>query len=275
MSERDDWYRPPVETTTDDAPGETKPHADGAPTGGSPPAPPPQYDGWDRELWSTDTSFGTPAEGEPEPGRGVPPSARQGHRQASSPRPPHCGLGRHDRRCHCDRARDQGLGREPLSDPVLVHGADAPLRPPGHGLRGALLGPRAREPLHLPLPRSAARRGSSSSRRRPRWSRVQRAGGTFVKRIIGLPGETVRVRLNNGREFVYINGRKLDEPYVQPSRRGFGPERRTRCRRASTSSWATIARRRATRDSGEGCRAGTSSARCSRPTGLPHRISFR
>jgi signal peptidase I len=51
------------------------------------------------------------------------------------------------------------------------------------------------------------------------------AGGTFVKRIIGLPGERLQLRLVGGREFVYINGRKLDEPYVQPARRGFGPQR--------------------------------------------------
>jgi signal peptidase I len=41
------------------------------------------------------------------------------------------------------------------------------------------------------------------------------AGGTFVKRLIGLPGETFEER--NG--YVYINGRKLNEPYVKPDRR--------------------------------------------------------
>jgi signal peptidase I len=51
------------------------------------------------------------------------------------------------------------------------------------------------------------------------------AGGTFVKRIVGLPGETLRLRLVRGREYVYINGRRLDEPYVQPDRRAFGPEK--------------------------------------------------
>jgi signal peptidase I len=40
-------------------------------------------------------------------------------------------------------------------------------------------------------------------------------GGTFVKRLIGLPGETVSER--NGD--VYIDGRKLDEPYVEADRR--------------------------------------------------------
>ena len=58
----------------------------------------------------------------------------------------------------------------------------------------------------------------------PAVKRKCSAGGTFVKRIVGLPGETVELRLIRGREYVYINGRRLEEPYVQPSRRGFGPE---------------------------------------------------
>ncbi|MGZ4281767.1 MAG: signal peptidase I [Gaiellaceae bacterium] len=41
------------------------------------------------------------------------------------------------------------------------------------------------------------------------------ASGTFVKRLIGLPGETVREK--NG--FVYIDGKRLNEPYIQASRR--------------------------------------------------------
>ena len=41
------------------------------------------------------------------------------------------------------------------------------------------------------------------------------AGGTFVKRIVGLPGETVSMR--NG--FVFINGRRLQEPYIGAGRR--------------------------------------------------------
>jgi signal peptidase I len=44
------------------------------------------------------------------------------------------------------------------------------------------------------------------------------AGGVFVKRVIGLPGETWSER--NG--FVYINGKRLDEPYVKPDRRDLG-----------------------------------------------------
>jgi signal peptidase I len=39
--------------------------------------------------------------------------------------------------------------------------------------------------------------------------------GTFVKRLIGLPGEVWEER--NG--YVYINGNKLNEPYIKPGRR--------------------------------------------------------
>jgi signal peptidase I len=50
------------------------------------------------------------------------------------------------------------------------------------------------------------------------------AGGTFVKRIIGLPGETVQTRLHRGAAYVYIDGRRLDEPYIEQDRRDVGPE---------------------------------------------------
>jgi len=40
-------------------------------------------------------------------------------------------------------------------------------------------------------------------------------GGTFVKRIVGLPGEVVSERLG----YVYINGKPLKEPYVDSRRR--------------------------------------------------------
>ena len=41
------------------------------------------------------------------------------------------------------------------------------------------------------------------------------AGGKFIKRLVGMPGEVWAER--NG--FVYIGGRKLDEPYVTADRR--------------------------------------------------------
>jgi signal peptidase I len=53
------------------------------------------------------------------------------------------------------------------------------------------------------------------------------AGGTFVKRLVGLPGETVEVRLRRGDGYVFVNGKELKEPYVPKGRRGaveaFGP----------------------------------------------------
>ena len=41
-------------------------------------------------------------------------------------------------------------------------------------------------------------------------------GGTYVKRLVGLPGETVT---EDRHGFILIDGRKLAEPYVQPARR--------------------------------------------------------
>ncbi len=37
-----------------------------------------------------------------------------------------------------------------------------------------------------------------------------------MKRLIGLPGDTV---YEDKQGFIWINGKKLDEPYVQPQRR--------------------------------------------------------
>ena len=51
-------------------------------------------------------------------------------------------------------------------------------------------------------------------------------GATFVKRLIGLPGDRVSER--DGR--VYVNGKLLDEPYVEPSLRD-----------DMTSSWPRVA----------------------------------
>lgn len=42
------------------------------------------------------------------------------------------------------------------------------------------------------------------------------AGGTFVKRLVALPGETWR--MEDG--VVFVNGRRLVEPYLAPGRRG-------------------------------------------------------
>jgi signal peptidase I len=56
----------------------------------------------------------------------------------------------------------------------------------------------------------------------PKAAELCGAGGTYVKRIIGLPGDTIAQR--NG--IVYIDGTPLEEPYLQPGRRGgrdFGP----------------------------------------------------
>ncbi len=49
------------------------------------------------------------------------------------------------------------------------------------------------------------------------------AGGTFVKRLIGLPGERVELRSESGLSYVYIDGRKLEETYIGKNRRDTRP----------------------------------------------------
>lgn len=49
-------------------------------------------------------------------------------------------------------------------------------------------------------------------------------GGTFVKRVVGLPGETIEVREVQGTSAVFIDGKKLDEPYVADDRQASGSE---------------------------------------------------
>ena len=51
------------------------------------------------------------------------------------------------------------------------------------------------------------------------------ASGTFVKRLIGLPGDTVTER---GDGVVYVNGKRLNEPYIKADRRA---------RDSTTGSW--------------------------------------
>lgn len=49
------------------------------------------------------------------------------------------------------------------------------------------------------------------------------SGGTFIERLIGLPGETVEVRIVDGYGTVFIDSKELDEPYIAPERRDIGP----------------------------------------------------
>ena len=41
-------------------------------------------------------------------------------------------------------------------------------------------------------------------------------GGVYVKRLIGLPGDTVH---EDKHGYIWINGKELNEPYIQPARR--------------------------------------------------------
>ena len=48
--------------------------------------------------------------------------------------------------------------------------------------------------------------------------------GMFVKRLIGLPSEIVEVRMIRGVGYVFIDGKKLAEPYVESSNRRLSSE---------------------------------------------------
>ena len=90
------------------------------------------------------------------------------------------------------------------------------------------------------------------------------AGGTFVKRIIGLP-ERAGADAAAARRGVRLHRREAPRRAVhreRPARHRPGGDV-PRPRRATTSSWATTARSRATRACGARCRARTSSARSS------------
>jgi len=64
---------------------------------------------------------------------------------------------------------------------------------------------------------TAVKRGDVLAFRTPPLAVVRcGAGGVFIKRVIGLPGETV---YEDSHGFVFIDGKKLGEPYVQPERR--------------------------------------------------------
>ena len=61
------------------------------------------------------------------------------------------------------------------------------------------------------------------------------AGGTFIKRVIGLPQERVEIRLQRGAAYVYIDGMPLDEPYIENDRRDIDPKKTFKVPLATTS----------------------------------------
>ena len=95
---------------------------------------------------------------------------------------------------HCSRPAPGCLAR--FSDRVLANRFIYHLRRPRRG-----------EIIVFHAPRAAARAGCAEK------------GDTFVKRLIGLPGERVR---EDARGAIWIDGRRLREPYVERTRAGDG-----------------------------------------------------
>ena len=60
---------------------------------------------------------------------------------------------------------------------------------------------------------------------------------SYIKRVIALPGD--RLRIDQGD--VYVNGKRLPEPYVPTASPTIARSRRWCCRPMSTLSWATTA----------------------------------
>ena len=155
-----------------------------------------------------------------------------------------------------DRPRDQGLGGQSVPHPVVVHGADAALRALGGPASGceAHFSDRVlanRFIYHLRDPN----RGEIVVFNTPPKAQLEcGAGGTFVKRLIGLPGEQ-----DPREDRLVLHQRKAarttpatSSPAAATTASGSGSSRRT-----PTSSSATTGRNRATRAAGGRCRAGT------------------
>ena len=80
----------------------------------------------------------------------------------------------------------------------------------------------------------------------PRVEAACNAGGAFIKRIVGLPGESVSMRAG----YVFVNGVRLSEPYLQPAYRGRESGSGDAARATATSCWATTEQCPATRAAG-------------------------
>ncbi len=79
----------------------------------------------------------------------------------------------------------------------------------------------ADKPLVGPLS-SPPKRGDILVFRNPPLARLRcGASGSFIKRLVGLPGEIVSER--DG--YLFINGKKLAEPYIKANRRDNEPPR--------------------------------------------------
>ena len=97
-------------------------------------------------------------------------------------------LAGHDRRCGRDRARDQGVGRQPVPHPDVLDGAAAPLCAARPGCL-ARFSDRVLANRFIYHFRDPKRGDIVVFNTPPRAAQQCPPAGTFVKRIIGLPGE--------------------------------------------------------------------------------------
>ncbi len=113
----------------------------------------------------------------------------------------------------------QGVRRQPVPDPVVLDGADAPLRR-GRPPAARRASPTACSPTASSTTSASRERGEIVVFETPPAAQQQcGAGGTFVKRLIGLPGETLELRLEQRRR-LRLHQRQEARRAVRRSRRG-------------------------------------------------------
>jgi signal peptidase I len=111
--------------------------------------------------------------------------------------------------------RQRGRGRDSVPHPFRLDGTVAALRQTGERLRGTIRRPDHRLPHLLPA-RRPARDQIVVFHAPDRAATDCGEGGIYVKRLIGLPGDAVH---EDDRSRIWVDGRKLAEPYVTPSAR--------------------------------------------------------
>ena len=98
-------------------------------------------------------------------------------------------------------------------------------------------------------------------------------GGVYVKRLVGMPGETI---YEDRASQIWVDGHRLAEPYITAAARSADAQfraRRWRVPAGATSCSGTAAATRATRAPGERCRGRISSARVIATYWPPLRLS--
>ena len=124
-----------------------------------------------------------------------------------------------DNRCgRCLRPGVSGRGGEAVPHSVVFDGANAPLCEARRLLRRSVRRPRDRQPSCLQVRRPEA--WTDCRLHRSESGRPVRNGKTAARRSSSESSDSPARRSRSADGVIYINGKRLVEPYVEPSRRG-------------------------------------------------------